>query len=49
MAFDLDALLDLWATPFPDSDEEAADRIRSVWMCADELGTLVSLGAVRWS
>jgi predicted ester cyclase len=140
MAFDLDALLNLWATPFPSSDEEAADRIRtmytdpvtingvpmsahdlaararmvqgtfdardnevldvveagdkvavafrmggqhvgpfatalgllpgtgermdirvidiltltegrisSVWMCADELGTLVSLGAVRWS
>jgi predicted ester cyclase len=31
MAFDIDALLGLWATPFPDSDEEAADRIRTMY------------------
>ena len=31
MAFDIDALLDLWATPFPDSDEEAAERIRTMY------------------
>jgi hypothetical protein len=23
-------------------------RISNIWMVADELGTLVSLGAVRW-
>ena len=31
MAFDIDALLDLWATPFPDSDEEAAERVRTMY------------------
>ena len=31
MAFDIDALLDLWATPFPPSAEEAAERIRTMY------------------
>jgi predicted ester cyclase len=31
MGFNFGALLDLWATPLPDSDEKAADRIRTMY------------------
>jgi hypothetical protein len=24
-------------------------KVSSIWMCADELGTLAPLGAVRWT
>jgi ketosteroid isomerase-like protein len=31
MAFDFEALLDLWVTPLPHSEAEAADRIRTMY------------------
>ncbi len=31
MAFDLDALMGLWSAPLPDSDEEAAERVRALY------------------
>ncbi len=31
MAFDIDELLNLWSTPLPDSAEEAAEQIRTLY------------------
>jgi len=31
MSFDLDALMGLWSAPLPDSDEDAAERVRELY------------------